>query len=361
MKKNLFRALSATLLLVLCLTGCKGGTPPQDTTAPTDTTAASQEETIMDTVTEAMTTPETDAVTETETLPATEPDTEPDTTPETQPEAEVEEGISRSVSKIQIIAGDSATEQYAAAELAEYLTRMGVELSEDCYTLTITLDPTMADDSYKMVVNRKNKYGTTITGGKRGVIYGAYRFLEEFGGARFFTPDLEVVPTDKLTIVTGVIDYEPVFVKRSFDWWPNRGSQDWMVKNGINDCGWYGAFDESVGGNWDSSVLSAHTKFNTSTFVYVALSSAFISSSSQSTGVSPKPFDGSFTRGSKLLEYKPIPAIIDKKTNTRIHRFKCCSFLPPSSNISPGAGRTTKPISPRNITNKSSQCPASIP
>ena len=247
MAKKHLSILLAALFLFPCLAGCNRSNDSIDTTATT------KEDTMND-ITDAQTNPETQPVTE------SEPVTEPETEAETRPAVKEEEKISRSISKVRILAGDSPTEQYAAAELTDYLTRMGVTMAEDAYTITLSIDPAMPDDSYHMVVRRKNKEGTTITGGNgRGVIYGAYRFLEEFGGVRFFTPDLEVVPENKLTITTGVIDYEPVFVKRSFDWYPNRTSQDWMVKNGINDCGWYGAFDEAVGGNWDSSILSAHT------------------------------------------------------------------------------------------------------
>ena len=242
MKKQLLKALPAALLLALCLTGCGGETTPQDTTVTT------QEETAMETVTEALTTPETEttAETEAETLPAveteptteavTEPETEPETTasPETEPEPEVEVGIERALTKVQIVAGESASEQYAASELTEYLTRKGVAMAEDCYRISLSIDPTMPDDSYRIVVQRKNGDGTTIVGGNgRGVIYGAYRFLEEFGGVRFFTPDLEVVPEGKLNIVTGVLEYDAVFELRHTNWISGQ-SADWNLKNGMN-------------------------------------------------------------------------------------------------------------------------------
>lgn len=190
----------------------------------------------------------------------TEPETNPTADREAEALPEKEVGITRTLSNVTITTGDTPAETYAAGELTAYLEKMGVSIAEDGYTITLSIDPAMPDDSYRMVVQRKNKDGTTITGGNgRGVLYGVYRFLEEFGGVRFFTPDLEVVPEEKPTITTGIIAYEPVFVKRSFDWYPHRTSRDWMVKNGINDCAWFGVFGEEVGGSWDSSALSAHT------------------------------------------------------------------------------------------------------
>ncbi len=179
---------------------------------------------------------------------------------EAKNEPRPEVGITRSISSVTIAAGDSPAETYAAGELTKYLEKMGVSVAEDGYKITLRIDPAMSDDSYKIAVFRKNEDGTTITGGNgRGVIYGVYRFLEEQGGVRFFAPTLEKVPAEGLTITTGALEYEPVFVKRTFDWYPNRTSRDWMVKNGINDCGWYGPFGEEVGGSWDSRGLSCHT------------------------------------------------------------------------------------------------------
>ena len=244
MKRLLTLTLCSAMLLSCALTGCnKTPAEPADSTR-TETTA------------EETNTERTPAVTEEDTMEDMTIQEIETTNNEPRPEV----GITRSISSVTIIAGDSPAETYAAGELTQYLEKMGVSAAEDGYQITLRVDPNMSDDSYQITVFRKNRDGATITGGNgRGVLYGVYRFLEEFGGVRFFTPDLEVVPTKGLTVTTGILEYEPVFVKRTFDWYPNRTSRDWMVKNGINDCGWYGPFGEEVGGSWDSSVLSGHT------------------------------------------------------------------------------------------------------
>ena len=261
MKKFTLLTVCAALLTPFFLVGCTDSAGPQDTSAATTvTTDTTREETTLtenltDPVTEPVTEPATDPVTEETTSPETEPETTPEA--ETQPPVQVEETVTRSLSTVHIVAGDSPSEQYAAAELTDYLTRMGLTVTEDAYTVTLSIDPTMPDDSYRMVVRRKNKDGTTITGGKRGVIYGVYRFLEEFGGCRFFTPDLEVVPEGKFTITTGVIAYTPVFENRHTDWYSVKTEADWMVKNGLN-CSIYTDISEEMGSKWSYGSQFVH-------------------------------------------------------------------------------------------------------
>ena len=245
MKRFLLVTLCAAMLLSLCLVGCRTGQ-----NAPTDT-AESPTETQETTIREEMTM-------ELETTKETVTELETELEVETEEEIRV---LTKPLKSVRIVTGETPAEIYAGEELQKYLELRGVTAdAEDGYLVTLRIDTAMEDDSYRIVAKRRNDEGMTITGGNgRGVLYGVYRFLEDQAGIRFFTPTLEIIPTDPMTLTTGVTTYTPVFVKRSFDWYPNRTSQDWMVKNGINDCGWYGSFDEKVGGNWDSSVLSAHT------------------------------------------------------------------------------------------------------
>lgn len=159
---------------------------------------------------------------------------------------------------VHIVTGETAPEIYAGTELQKYLDRKGIAASESGYPITLRVVPEMANDSYRATADQA---GMTILGGNgRGVLYGVYGFLEKYAGVRFFTPDLELIPEGQVTVPAGVLlDYSPVFAKRTIDWYPNRTSRDWMVKNGINDCAWYGVFGEEVGGSWNSRALSGHT------------------------------------------------------------------------------------------------------
>ena len=241
MKRLLTLTLCSAMLLSCLLTGCNHSpAKPADSTAVTTAVTTAEETTEGETVTVEP------VETEEETPSETEAETDPEENTENMPEI----GISRSLSSVTIRAGDSPAEGYAAAELAKYLEKKGVKVVDSGYTITLSVDDTLVDDSYSIAVYRKNGDGTVITGGNgRGVIYGVYRFLEEFGGVRFFTPTLEIVPTGKLEITTGILEYEPALSLRQNDWYSVRFTPDWMVKNGINICDWYGPFSEEMGGS----------------------------------------------------------------------------------------------------------------
>ena len=245
MKKILALTLSAAMLLSCFMAGCNNTPDP-----PAESTDAA-------TATEEATARETEPADTAETAETAE--TAVETEPETQPVIDMgpmpEEGLERSLSNVAIVAGDSSTETYAAAELTKYLEMCGVSIVEDGYPIKINIDPDMGEDSYRIKIFRKAKDGTTIEGGNRGVIYGAYRLLEELG-FRFFTPELEVIPEGRLSLHTGVIEYEPIFEMRQLDSFTSARDAAWCLKNGLNR----GAttIPEEMGGEW-SYYLFVHS------------------------------------------------------------------------------------------------------
>ena len=249
MKRFLTLALSAAMLLSCFLVGCNKPDQPADTTATQgDTTEAATRGETTDFLEESATEPETSEETSSDT-DETSSDTDEETEGEKIPLPEVETGITRAITSVTILSGDTPSEAYAAAEMKKYLEKKGVTVKDDAYTVSIRLDPAMDDDDYLLVVQRKNKEGTTITGGKRGVIYGVYRFLEDQAGIRFFTPELEIIPEGGMSITTGAWVHDAVLSLRQNDWYSVRFTPDWMVKNGINICDWYGPFSEEMGGS----------------------------------------------------------------------------------------------------------------
>lgn len=81
----------------------------------------------------------------------------------------------------------------------------------------------------------KTKDGSlVINGGKRGVLYGIYTFLEKYLGLRFFTKDCErILNQENFQIDTIDIYFEPVFEYREFcDW--TGWDPDFSVKSKIN-------------------------------------------------------------------------------------------------------------------------------
>lgn len=84
-----------------------------------------------------------------------------------------------------------------------------------------------------------------ITGGtKRGTLYSAYTFLEEYFGYRQFTTELVVIPEAEKLLVPVSIDYTyvPPFMFRQTDWYGTT-SKEYKVANRLND----GSMAEELG------------------------------------------------------------------------------------------------------------------
>ena len=96
-----------------------------------------------------------------------------------------------------------------------------------------------------------------ITGGeKRGTLYSAYTFLEEYFGYRRFTPDLTVIPEAEKLLVPAKIDYTyvPPFMFRQTDWYPGN-NKEYKVANRLND----GTMPEAAGGGVEYAGPFCHT------------------------------------------------------------------------------------------------------
>ena len=96
-----------------------------------------------------------------------------------------------------------------------------------------------------------------ITGGeKRGTLYAAYTFLEEYFGYRRFTTDLTVIPEAEKLLVPVAIDYTyvPPFMFRQTDWYGTT-DKEYKVANRLND----GTMAESLGGGVEYAGPFCHT------------------------------------------------------------------------------------------------------
>ena len=124
-----------------------------------------------------------------------------------------------------IILASSAgkTEAFAAEELSSYFNKMSGKpvvishrLDENKVNILVGRDACAADgfvpdndltDDGFMIVSKENRVYITGTH-PRGTLFGVYEFLEEYLGCRFFSPEVEVVPTrNEMTI-------DPVNLKR---------------------------------------------------------------------------------------------------------------------------------------------------
>ena len=138
---------------------------------------------------------------------------------------------------VNITSGNEPTALYAAEELSKYLQKKGVSVCDDGFPISITVDPSLEQDGYKIEANLDKNEGMTIRGDKNGVLYGVYNFLEKYANIRFFTPTLESCPAGDITIPQGlVLAYSPVMKARRLTWHSIQKSADWCVKQGINNC-----------------------------------------------------------------------------------------------------------------------------
>jgi hypothetical protein len=162
---------------------------------------------------------------------------------------------------VRVIAGKSAPEQYALAELVKYLKKMDVATEDGGLTIELAIDASIGRDGYLLRVGENH---LLIEGGNgRGIIYGIYRFLEHCAGARFFMPGLETLGEGDIVINDGEdFGFTPIFEFRQSDWRCGNSDVDWCIKNGINkrpipaEMGGYmkyGAFAHTLGGYTDTA------------------------------------------------------------------------------------------------------------
>ncbi len=223
MKKTLIWLLIAALLLPCLFSACMPNNVPQK-----------QE-----------TTPE-----------ATTPET---TTPETPENKEPIEELK--LETVSIATGNSESEIYAGQELASYLQKKGVQVADGAFPITISINPELEDDAFQIdaVLNGDNAGMTIVGGNERGALYGVYKFLEEYGDVRYFTPNLERCEEGDVIIHEGsLLEYTPFFEARRLNWNSVTRATDWCTKQGIN--GHDGEMEDKYGGKQRyGSGLFVHT------------------------------------------------------------------------------------------------------
>ena len=168
-----------------------------------------------------------------ETTPNETPGEEELNQPYTGPDITAENVLKRA----SIFTGSSESEVYAGEELTKYLTQKGVEIKAGAFPIFISIDSSLGNDAFKITatLSGDSKEMNIIGGNGRGALYGVYKFLEELGGVRFFTPNLETVPAGDIVLKEGVVlEYSPYFEMRRLSWHGAGTSSDWCLKNGVN-------------------------------------------------------------------------------------------------------------------------------
>jgi len=140
---------------------------------------------------------------------------------------------------VNVTTEDGDAVAFAAAELLAYLSKQGVVQAEDGFPISVSIDPSLDGDSFLIEASFEENKGMTFKGGnERGILYSVYRFLEEYAGFRYFTPELETFTPGDVIIPEGVVmEYTPVMsVARRITWFYTGRDAEWCVKNGINGC-----------------------------------------------------------------------------------------------------------------------------
>lgn len=116
--------------------------------------------------------------------------------------------------------------------------------------------------SVQSIGGEKNKAGgenvIRIEGNERGVIYGAAAFLERLG-CGFFTPEVEALPENNVTLSDFFVTEESPFAFRDVLslYTSNR---EWSLKNRLNSCLWgQRNFGAAEGGGYRFAGCAAHT------------------------------------------------------------------------------------------------------
>ena len=165
---------------------------------------------------------------------------------------------------IVVPAAPTPQEQHAAADLAAHLEQMTgkrlevvaeTALGDKTPVVVGKCTPTLQKLGVAVDFDALGAEGIAIetkgpalvlAGGKRGVLYAVYTFLEDYGGCRWFTPDCSRVPKSGTRAVGDLkIRYVPPLEYRSTDY-PCSRDADWAVRNKVN--GTQTALDEKRGG-----------------------------------------------------------------------------------------------------------------
>ena len=145
--------------------------------------------------------------------------------------------MKKTLTAVNITSSKEPTALHAAEELAKYLQKKGIAIDENGFPISIVVDTSLEQDSYKIEATLGENEGMTVRGDNTGVLYGVYNFLEAYAGIRFFTPTLEICPKGDITIPQGlVLAHNPVMKGRRLTWHSVNSSADWCVKQGVNNC-----------------------------------------------------------------------------------------------------------------------------
>ena len=138
----------------------------------------------------------------------------------------------------------------------EYAKKMNAEPRiEASFLVCFEVSDMLSDDGFSITLKDKT---LSFVGGKRGVIYAVFTFLEKIG-FRFFTPELETYPEKDICLSDFYLEECSPFVFRDV---LSIGATDkeWSLKQKLNSDLWNTrAFTPADGGGYDFAGIPAHS------------------------------------------------------------------------------------------------------
>ena len=182
--------------------------------------------------------------------------------------AAVEKPLSIAEWEIVYLEGAAETVITAASILADTLSEItGLE-----YTATAAQPAEIGSGDKKIILSGHNGNADSydilpgnnivaISGGRRGVLYGVYKFLETYFDCRWYTSELAVIPKGPPEIAeVREEQYTPPLEFREMDW-ISRSDPVYSVANGLNGSV-YRSLPEELGGIFGYNGGMAHTIIN---------------------------------------------------------------------------------------------------
>jgi len=135
------------------------------------------------------------------------------------------------------------TAQYAAAEWKRWSAGIS---GADALRVRFEIVPDHGDDGFR--ISRSGGGEVLVSGGRRGVIYGAYDILERYAGVVFCTSWFTYVPEKAVLAVPADVDVleKPAFFRREAGWADAFRHADFSVRCRFN--GWRSHIPEEMGG-----------------------------------------------------------------------------------------------------------------
>ncbi len=163
------------------------------------------------------------------------------------------------LNKYTILDDGKPTSVYASKELKKYISLACGDFETDDLLKFYVATTDSDDDEHFCIKNEENNL--SVTGGKRGVIYGIYEFLTEYCGFGFYAENFEVIPKliDKICLPNRIFNEQTSGLKFREIGVNNINNTDTLLKFRFNSNAWSYELSEEVGGGYSYAGIPVHS------------------------------------------------------------------------------------------------------